>query len=71
VASPEVVHDRISKDESGRERPLLQVEDPGRRIVELMTERDQDYARFHQVSTDDAQPDQVADEIARLWREPG
>jgi shikimate kinase len=71
VASPEVVHERISKDESGRDRPLLQVEDPRRRIIELMNERDQDYARFHQVSTDDAHPGQVADEIARLWREPG
>jgi shikimate kinase len=71
VASPEVVHERVIEDDSGRDRPLLQGEDPRGRIIELMTERDKDYARFHQVSTDDADPGEVADEIARLWGQSG
>jgi shikimate kinase len=66
VASAKEIHRRVTHDESRQDRPLLQVDDPQRRIVELMSERDQDYARFEQVPTDHAEPAEIADEIARL-----
>jgi shikimate kinase len=71
VASPQAIQQRLIDDESGTERPLLRVEDPSRRIVELMAERAKDYARFEQVPTDDATPGEVADEIVRLWSASG
>ncbi len=70
VATPEVIYQRIIEDKTPRDRPLLQVDDPRQRIVELLAERDHEYARFQQVPTDDADPGQIADEIARLWRRP-
>ena len=68
VATPEEIHHRIVNDESGKERPLLQVEDPRQRIIELMTERSDDYGRFPQIGTEGAEPPAIADEIVKLWR---
>ena len=70
VATPDEIHDRVVNDETPRDRPLLQVDDPHQRIIELMTERQGDYDRFQQVVTDGASPDEVADEIAELWSQP-
>ena len=67
VASPETIYQRVTTDRSRTDRPLLQVDDPRARIVELMAERQDDYSRFQQVLTDDMEPGEVADEIARLW----
>jgi shikimate kinase len=67
VAGPETIYQRVIDDQLRRDRPLLQVDDPRERIVELMAERQDDYARFKQVQTDDMEPGEVADEIARLW----
>ena len=67
VATPEEIHHRIVNDESGKERPLLQVEDPRQRIIELMTERSDDYGRFPQLITDHAGPTVIAGEVAQLW----
>jgi shikimate kinase len=71
VASPEVIHQRIIEGKAHQDRPLLRVDDPRRRIIELLAERDHEYARFQQVDTDDANPAEIADEIVRLWRSPG
>jgi shikimate kinase / 3-dehydroquinate synthase len=60
VATPEEVFERVTGDASRRERPLLKVPDPRRRIVELMSERDPDYRRFPQLVTDARAPDAVA-----------
>lgn len=67
VATPDEIHHRVVKDESGKERPLLQVDDPRQRIIELMTERESDYKRFPQLITDYSDPNAVADEVANLW----
>jgi shikimate kinase len=65
VASPEEIHRRVDTDESRKERPLLHAQDQRQRIVELMAEREEGYARFEQLDTDDATPGEVADEIVR------
>jgi len=68
VATPDEIHARITNDESRRDRPLLLVDDPKQRIVELMTEREGDYLRFPQLTTDHAGPDVIAEEVAELWK---
>lgn len=67
VATPEEIHQRVVGDETRRDRPLLQVEDPQQRIIELMLERQGEYEGFPQVITDNADPGVIADEVARLW----
>jgi len=67
VATPETIHHRVAKDDSRKERPLLQADDPRRRITELMAERAPDYDRFPQVVTDYGSPSTIADEVANLW----
>jgi 3-dehydroquinate synthase len=67
VATPDEIHQRVINDETRRDRPLLQVEDPRERIIELMFERQHDYERFPQVVTDHAGPNVIADEVAQLW----
>jgi 3-dehydroquinate synthase len=67
VATPEEIHHRVINDETRRDRPLLQVEDPQQRIIELMFERQDDYGRFPQLVTDHAGPGVIADEVAQLW----
>lgn len=65
--SPEEVHRRITADEIRRERPLLEVDDPNRRITELMAERGDGYARFPRVSTDNRDVAAIADEVVMRW----
>ncbi len=67
VATPEEIYDRVVNDDTRRDRPLLQVEDPRQRIVELLAERRDEYARFQQVATGHAEPDVIADEIIEMW----
>jgi 3-dehydroquinate synthase len=67
VATPEEIHHRVINDETRRDRPLLQVEDPQQRIIELMSERQDDYGRFPQLVTDHAGPSAIAEEVAQLW----
>jgi 3-dehydroquinate synthase len=67
VATPDEIHHRVINDETRRDRPLLQVEDPHQRIIELMFERQHDYERFPQLVTDHAGPNVIADEVAQLW----
>jgi shikimate kinase len=67
VARADTIHQRVIDDRSRTDRPLLQADDLGERIAELMAEREDEYSRFQQVPTDDLRPDEVADQIARLW----
>lgn len=67
VATPEEVHDRILSDESRPDRPLLQVDDPEQRIVELMAQRNSDYQRLPQLTTGHGGPRVIAEEVAELW----
>jgi len=67
VATPEEIYDRFTRDPCRVSRPLLDVEDPKQRIVELLDERAADYARFSQLATDHIEPDVIAQELADLW----
>jgi shikimate kinase / 3-dehydroquinate synthase len=68
VATPDEIFDRITKDESGTERPLLSVADPRQRIVELLAERSPEYRRFAQLTTDTVMAEAVAADLAALTR---
>lgn len=67
VATPEEIHERIVNDETRRDRPLLQVEDPKERIVELLVERQDGYSRFTQIATGGTEPDLIATQLVELW----
>jgi 3-dehydroquinate synthetase/shikimate kinase len=67
VATPDEIHHRVTNDPTRLDRPLLKVEDPRQRIVELLTERESEYIRFAQLTTDHAGPAAIADEVAELW----
>jgi shikimate kinase / 3-dehydroquinate synthase len=58
VATPEEILTRI-KNDKGHPRPLLEVPNPGERIVELLQQREKGYLRFLQVMTNDKQPSDV------------
>jgi shikimate kinase/3-dehydroquinate synthase len=66
VATPDEIFDRIVKDDSPIERPLLSVPDPRRRIVELLAERTPEYRRFAQLTTDTVDAAMVAADLAEL-----
>ena len=68
VATPDEIHRRVTNDPLRQDRPLLKVDDPKVRIIELMAERHYDYGRFPQVITDNRDPGEIADEVAELWR---
>lgn len=68
VATPDEIHRRVTDDPLRPDRPLLNVDDPRERIIELMAERQDDYGRFPQLITDNRDPETIADEVAELWR---
>jgi 3-dehydroquinate synthase len=68
VATPDEILDRVAKDDTPVERPLLSVPDPHQRIVELLAERSPGYRRFAQLTTDRIEADAVADDLAVLVR---
>ena len=70
TASADEIYQRVTEDTNRQDRPLLQVDDAPRRIIQLMAERAADYQRFEQVSTEGLSADAVAEEIARRWRVP-
>jgi shikimate kinase len=67
VAAPDEILARVTRKPGWTERPLLAAHDPRQRIVDLLTERTDGYAQFTQITTDDASPDAIADEIVDLW----
>jgi shikimate kinase / 3-dehydroquinate synthase len=67
VATPEEIYDRVTGDPARVNRPLLEVADPKQRIIELLSERGPDYERFPQLTTDQIEPDVIAEELADLW----
>ena len=65
TARPEVIRERTSRS---RKRPLLQVEDPERKIRELLAARAPDYAKIPiQVDTSDADIDGLAVRLLDAW----
>ena len=67
VASPEEIYNRVTHDSSRIKRPLLEVEDPKQRIVDLLDERRPAYDRFPQLTTDNVDPELIAEELAGMW----
>lgn len=66
VASPETILARVQADRLG-ERPLLDVDDPARRIAQLLGERATRYGAFEQIDTEGrAVPEIVADVLGRF-----
>jgi shikimate kinase len=61
TAGPETIVARLVDD--GGVRPLLNVSNPAQEIKRLLAERAEGYGRFHQISTDEKTPDQIAVEI--------
>jgi hypothetical protein len=68
VATPDEILSRLRHDRA-HPRPLLEVPDPEERIVELLQERGQGYARFFQVTTNDKQPTDVSGDLIGLIQE--
>ncbi len=65
-AEPETILERTS---SSDERPLLNVQDPGKRIRELLEYRRPFYEKADiTIRTDDKTPLEIAEEIARIYR---
>ncbi|MFV0439582.1 MAG: 3-dehydroquinate synthase [Desulfopila sp.] len=68
IATPQELVSRIQKDTEHR-RPLLEVPDPQKQVVELLQERQKGYNRFQKVITDDKQPDEVTDYLLDTFQE--
>jgi 3-dehydroquinate synthase len=58
VATPEEIMERVSKDTHVR-RPLLEVPNPILRVVELLHQRQEGYARFPQMVTSEKIPEEI------------
>ena len=69
TARPETIHHRITRGSpNAAVRPMLAGGDPLERIRELLEERAEAYAHAHHaVATDDRTPEQVADEVLRIY----
>ena len=69
TAQPETIHYRITRGSpNAAVRPMLGDGDPLVRIRELLDERAPSYAQAHHaVATDDRTPEQVADEVLRIF----
>jgi len=65
VATPEEILARLRDDKDHR-RPLLEVPNPGERIVELLQLRQKGYQRFPQVMTNEKQPTDVTRDLVDL-----
>ena len=68
VATPEEILSRLMNDKD-HPRPLLKVPNPGERIVELLQERREGYARFPQVTTNERQPAEVSNDLISVIQE--
>ena len=67
VASSQQILSRLTNDKNNQ-RPLLDVPNPGKQIVELLQEREAGYQRFLKVPTDDRQPEDVAESVLAFLR---
>ncbi len=65
VATPEEILSRLEQD-IANPRPLLEVSNPGERIVELFQQRERGYQRFPQVMTNEKQPVDVTKDLIDL-----
>ena len=70
VATPEEILSRITGDDD-HVRPLLDTPNPSKRIVEILSQREQMYGQFPQVQTTNKQPSDVAHDLRRRLSEDG
>ena len=66
AATPDEILSRVMNNQQSR--PLLDVTEPGERIVELLEERAEEYRRFYQVMTNDKDPEEITRELIDLIR---
>ena len=66
TATPDTIFQRVGGGRAAASRPMLAGADVRGRIAELLAERAPAYSRFHQVVTDDRQPNEIADEIVAV-----
>ena len=62
-ATPDELIDRLLVDEEQSKRPLLTVDDPRQRIIDLLAERAEGYGRFTQIETTDRPVEKIVDQI--------
>jgi 3-dehydroquinate synthase len=67
IATPEEILARVSNDPHAK-RPLLSVENPMERIVELMQQRHDGYGRFPQMETSAKTPDVVTQNLVGIFQ---
>ena len=69
TATPQTIHHRITRGSPNAPvRPMLGDGDPLERIRDLLEERAPAYAQAHHaVPTDDRTPEEVADEVLRIY----
>jgi shikimate kinase len=66
AATPDKILSRLKNNKQSR--PLLNVPNPGKRIVELLQQRAEGYGRFRQVMTNDKNPKEITKELVDLIR---
>lgn len=66
AATQDEILSRLTNNQQSR--PLLNVPEPGERIVELLAQRAEGYGRFHQVMTNDKSPKEITKELIDLIR---
>jgi len=66
AATPDEILSRVMNNQQSR--PLLDVTEPGERIVELLEARAEGYRRFYQVMTNDKGPEEITRELIDLIR---
>ncbi len=64
VATPEEILKRAESD--GSVRPLLQVPNPLKHIVELLQQRKKGYGQFPQIVTTGKSPEEIIEDIAGI-----
>lgn len=62
IATPEEILNRLSSDTVNK-RPLLEVANPGAKIIELLEERRQGYSQFLKVITNDKEPSEITNDL--------
>ncbi len=67
IATPEEILDRVSRD-TGHERPLLAVDNPMGRIVELMDQRKDGYGQFPPMVTSRKSPDEITKTLIGIFQ---
>jgi len=67
IATPEEIFQRISNDPHIK-RPLLTVQNPMERIVELMQHRQEGYEQFPQMVTSEKTPDMITKNLVGLFQ---